>query len=140
MDVRNCRYCGNIYIYDNFNICPRCREKEEEDFQKVKKYIEENPSANISEVSEETEVSARKIIDFLKEGRLEIKDEHNSILSCERCGKSIKTGRFCNKCIGQMDREFKQAIGQRKDPSELGSGDMKEKMRIKERYKNGKIE
>lgn len=138
MDIRNCRQCGGIYVYDNFNICPKCRKQEEEDFQKVKKYLYENPDANISEVSEETGVETKKIISFLKQGRLEIKDENNSILTCERCGKSIRTGRFCKKCVADMDREFKKAIGGGKDPSELQNSDAREKMRIKERYRNGK--
>lgn len=135
MDIRNCSNCGRVYVYNSFNVCPRCRKHEEKDFQKVKKYIDENQDANTSEVSEETEVPVRKIIDFLKEGRLEIKNEDNAILSCEKCGKSIRTGRFCDKCILDMDREFNRAIGRAKDVSELQSNGLKEKMQVKDRYK-----
>ena len=133
MDVRNCTRCGKVYTYDGFRICMHCRREDEKDFKIVKKYLDENPGANISEVSEETGIDAKKIIEFLKEGRLEIEDEHNILLTCERCGISIKTGRFCEKCIVEMQREFKQSIGGGRGPKDLGEGRVKEKIRIIDR-------
>ena len=133
MDIRNCSRCGSIYAYDGFNICLKCRREDEEDFKKIKEYLDEYPGANISEVESETGVSSRKIIKFLKEGRLEIGDDTNIILSCERCGAPLKTGRFCEKCIVQMDREFKQSIGEGKDPKSIGNNKMRQKMQITQR-------
>ena len=127
-----------IYTYDGFNICLKCRKEDEEDFQKVKEYLDENPGADISEVTQETEVDSKKIIEFLKQGRLEIKDEDNLLLSCERCGASIKTGRFCEKCIVQMQKEFKESIGGGRDPKDLKNGSAKEKIKIIDRYRNGR--
>lgn len=135
MDVRNCTRCGRIYAYDGFKICLKCRREDEEDFQKVKKYLDENPGANISEVSEETEVDSKKIIEFLREGRLEIADESNILLTCEKCGTSINTGRFCEKCTIEMQREFNQSIGGGKDPKDLKNGRVSEKIRIIDKYK-----
>ena len=42
-------------------ICPACREKEEEDFQRVKKYLYENPGASLTQVSTELEISVEMI-------------------------------------------------------------------------------
>ncbi len=40
MNVRNCRKCGNLFNYvSGPPICMACREKLEEKFQEVKKYI-----------------------------------------------------------------------------------------------------
>ena len=136
MDVRNCNRCGKIYAYDGFNICIQCRREDENDFKKIKKYIDQNPGAAISEVSEETEVDTRKIISFLRQGRLEIEDESNIILPCEKCGKPIKTGRFCEKCTTDMQREFKQSIGGGKDPRTMQTGRATEKIRIIDRYRD----
>lgn len=133
MDVRNCSRCGKIYAYDGFNICIHCRREDEEDFKKVKEYLDKYPGANISEVSEETEVDSKKIIAFLREGRLEIEDEDNLILNCERCGASIKTGRFCEKCTAEMQREFRQSIGGGRDPRDIKNGRAREKIRITDR-------
>ena len=39
-DIRNCRICGKIFNYVMGPVvCPRCKEKLEEKFQEVKKYI-----------------------------------------------------------------------------------------------------
>lgn len=135
MNIKNCTRCGKIYAYDGFKVCLQCRREDEEDFKKVKEYIYENPGATISEVSEETEVDSKKIIEFLRQGRLEIKDESNLLLNCERCGTSIKTGRFCERCTGEMQREFKQSIGGGRDSRELQWGRAREKIRITDRYK-----
>ncbi|RKD32325.1 TIGR03826 family flagellar region protein [Thermohalobacter berrensis] len=110
MNVRNCAKCGKIYAYDGFSLCPRCRRQEEEDFKKVKEYLYDNPGADIKEVSQETGVSTKKILRYLREGKLELKDESNFILDCERCGTPIKTGRYCDKCATELQKELKNAV------------------------------
>jgi hypothetical protein len=38
-NVRNCRRCGKLYNYiGGAPICSSCREKDEEDFKRVKVY------------------------------------------------------------------------------------------------------
>lgn len=133
MDIRNCIRCGKIYKYDGFKICPSCRRLDEEDFQKVKDYLYEYPGANISEVHEGTGVDVDKIIEFLREGRLEIAGGGNLILECESCGVSINTGRFCNKCAAELQKQMGQAIGKSK-PNTIKEPRVKEKFRVIERY------
>lgn len=133
MDIRNCSRCGKVYRYDGFKICPNCRREDEADFEKVKEYIDEHPGANIKEVSDATEIDSRKIIEFLRAGRLEIMDENNLILSCERCGKPIKTGRFCDKCAFEIQKELKGAITKKIAPID---GRAREKIRITEKYRD----
>ena len=41
---------------------------DEKDFEKVRAYLDENPSADINEISEKTEVNTKKIIKFLHYG------------------------------------------------------------------------
>ncbi len=108
-DVRNCRKCGKIFNYiGGMPICPACKDKEEETFKKVKEYLWDNPGASMSEISDALDVSVEQIKAYLKEGRLEIiGDEANIVLECEMCGKSIKTGRFCNNCQKSLSNDFK---------------------------------
>ena len=52
MNVRNCRKCGKIFNYvSGLPICPACRDEAEKKFQVVKKFIRENPRADIREVA-----------------------------------------------------------------------------------------
>jgi flagellar operon protein (TIGR03826 family) len=113
-DIRNCRKCGKIYNYlGGPPICSVCRQEEEEDFQRVKKYLYENPGASMTQVSTELDISIEKIKRFLKEGRLEIAgDDGNLVLECENCGKSIKSGRYCAECERMLAASFKSAADQ----------------------------
>jgi len=108
-DVRNCKRCGRIFNYIGGQpICHACREKEEADFRRVKEYLYENPGATLSEVSSALDISVEQIKHYLREGRLEIVgNERNLILECERCGKSITTGRYCNECAKELEKGLK---------------------------------
>lgn len=117
MDIRNCKNCGRLYQYDGNKLCQKCRNDEGDEFFKVREYIYDHPNASIVEVSEETGVEEEKILAYLRQGRLELKGE-NLILDCERCGKPISTGRFCNSCINEMQKELSQAAKGMSAPQE----------------------
>lgn len=130
-EIRNCPRCGKIFTYFGRTICNKCLETEENEFKIVKEYIYDNPGATISEVSQETEVSVEKIIRFLREERLEIKSENsNLLLECEKCGRAINSGRFCENCKGQLNKDFRREFGMDKRESEqkLQTRSDKEKM------------
>lgn len=133
-DVRNCKKCGRIFQYDGINKkCDRCRKGEEEDFARVKEYLYDHPKATISEVAQETEVEEDLILRYLRQGRLEIVGEGGSlVLDCERCGRSIKTGRFCDQCTHEMTAELKAAFKpadrpKTKDSNKMFTAEMKKK-------------
>ncbi|MCC5910837.1 MAG: MerR family transcriptional regulator [Clostridiaceae bacterium] len=118
MELRNCTSCGRTFAYSGSEICSRCGNTDEEDFQKVKEYLYDHPGATIVEVSEETEVSEKKILRYLRESRIEIREEDNMMLDCERCGASIRSGRFCDKCSGELKRELTSVLKPKEKPLE----------------------
>lgn len=112
MNVKNCRRCRRLFNYVvGPYICPRCREEIEKEFQVVKKYIEENPNKNINEVAEACEVDPQQIRQWLREERLQFTDDSAIGLECERCGVTIKSGKYCDKCKQEMAAGFNAAIG-----------------------------
>ena len=112
MELKNCEKCGRVFAYTGeTTLCSRCNtEDEETDFKKVRDYLYEYPGATVPEVAEATKVSEKQILKFLRESRIEISNEDSLMLDCERCGTSIKHGRFCNHCIAEMKREFTQVL------------------------------
>ena len=112
-DVRNCKRCKKIFNYmGGLPICSNCRKQDEEDFQAVKEYLYKNPGANLTQVSTDLEISVQQIRMYLKEGRLEIMgDGSNLVLECESCGKSIRSGRYCDECSKNMANGLKEASG-----------------------------
>ena len=137
MDVRNCKKCGKVFAYNGHNLCPQCKKNEEEEFKIVKEYIYENPGADIQLVSQETGVEVKKILRYLREGKLEIREGNgNLILDCERCGTSIKTGRFCERCTAEVHRELKSSISPRlSDNTAEKQQNSRDRMHILDRHK-----
>jgi len=107
MELRNCPVCGKLFVYVHRNLCPDCLKRDEEDYEKVREFINNNPRATIEEASEGTEVPVKKILEYLKEGRLILQTNNvNIILNCEMCGEPILTGRLCAKCSSKLKRNF----------------------------------
>ncbi|MGI6574707.1 MAG: MerR family transcriptional regulator [bacterium] len=108
MEVRNCPRCGKIFVYVGRKYCPECREQDERDFDRVRKYLRRNPGSNIDKINEDTKVEKEKILQFLREGRLEQSPAGLTPLQkCEICGKEIKLGRICDQCLKQFRSRIK---------------------------------
>lgn len=110
MDVRNCKSCGKMFNYIGHPMCPQCMSALEDKFQEVKKYIEENPLANVTQVAEETGVTAQQLRKWVREERLSFSDSSLVGLNCEGCGALIKTGRFCENCKASLGNAFANSI------------------------------
>lgn len=109
MEVRNCRNCGRLFNYIGGvykNLCPACIDELELKFLEVKEYVEENRGCTINEISEKMEVSVRQIEKWIREERLCFTDDSPIGIECERCGKMIKTGRFCELCKNDMSNQM----------------------------------
>lgn len=136
MSIRNCKKCSRIYADDNFDLCPICRNSDAEEFKIVKDFLYDHPGADIQTVAEATGVDTKKIMRFLRDGKLEIVgDSPNLLLDCERCGTPINSGRFCNKCVAEMEREFKSVLPSNNPASTKNRGKESDKMFIADRRK-----
>lgn len=110
MDVRNCKKCGRIFNYISGPFyCQACRDEEENKFQNVKKYIRENPGVGVQEVAQECEVEKAQIYQWLREERLQLGEGSMISLSCETCGASISSGRFCENCKKEVANGLRAA-------------------------------
>ena len=94
MEVKNCKNCGRLYNYIGgvYRLCPECMRKLEEKFQEVKDYIEDNPRADMREISEKCDVSTRQIEQWIREERLSFSDDSPIGIACEVCGATIRLG------------------------------------------------
>ncbi len=95
-----CRRCSQIYESTVLGsvYCRNCHAIEEEKYQMVRELVKANPGIGIGRVAQETGLSTRKIIKYVKEERLEFVGASAAYLICEDCGCKIKTGRYCAKC------------------------------------------
>lgn len=110
MNVKNCKRCGKLFNYAAGQmICENCRKELEQDFQKCKEYIKENPNQGIKEVAEACEVPENQIKQWVREERLMF-SKGAGALSCEQCGEPIETGRFCEKCKAAMTNDLNASV------------------------------
>lgn len=117
MEVITCKGCGKLFNYiQGQRLCPACQKMIEDKFVEVKKYVRENPNADIQLVSSEMDVSVRQIKAWIREERLVFSDDSPVGLPCESCGKIIKTGRYCDVCKNTLSNSLRQAAGLNKKP------------------------
>lgn len=136
MDVRNCRKCGRVFNYlAGPLICPRCREELEDKFQEVKNYVYNHPGCGIAEVTEECDVPQQQIRQWLREERLQFSEDSAVGLNCEKCGVSIRSGRFCEKCKAAMTHELQDVYHKEPAPEPKKKTDLRDnpKMRYLDR-------
>lgn len=95
-----CRRCGNMFTVSGAlgQLCPNCIREEEDTYLKVRAFVKDNPGVSVQEVCEILSVSRSKILNYIKEERLEVTSDSKASLSCKNCGKSITTGIFCPDC------------------------------------------
>lgn len=103
MDVRNCRVCKKLFNYlQGPIICPSCQEEMEKKFAQVKNYVWDNKNATIEMIAEANDVPIKQIQQWIREERLQFGEDAIGGIPCEKCGKMIKSGRFCDDCKGGM--------------------------------------
>lgn len=94
-----CARCGReMNALYREKLCPACMEIEL--FSKVKEYIREN-DVREQDVAEYFNISVKQVREWIREGRIQYKDESiNGISSvnCKICGKPIAFGVTCAEC------------------------------------------
>ncbi len=110
MDVKNCKQCGRLFNYIGQPLCPNCMMELEDKFQEVKKYIQDHPAANVTQVADETGVTTKQLRKWVREERLSFSDSSLVGLNCENCGAMIKTGRFCENCKASLGNALAESI------------------------------
>lgn len=124
MEARNCPRCGKIFNYVSRPVCNECHKKEEDSFKKLKEFIDENPDCTLSGLSDGTSVPPKRILRYIREGRLEITKGMHGEVKCERCGASVTTGRYCDACVIEINQSVNELYTQtpiNKDGTQRGA-------------------
>ena len=112
MDLKYCKRCNHIYKYGDENICSDCIKEIDAIMRKVRNFLDENPDADVSEISEGIQENEKDILYLLREGRLSIKSE---AFCCLRCGKPIENGKYCAICVKQMKTQLNGVVNDYKN-------------------------
>lgn len=133
MEVRNCKFCGKLFNYiGGPPVCAGCKEELEKKYTQVKEFVRENKSATMYEIAEGNDVSMQQINQWVREERLVFTDDSPIGIDCESCGRSIKTGRFCDMCKNTLTNDIGNAF--RSMPSKENDAIKAAKERARMRY------
>ncbi|MDA7025515.1 hypothetical protein PJ311_02685 [Bacillus sp. CLL-7-23] len=109
--LANCPRCEALFMKSSFQtVCHKCLKEEELCFEKVYKFIkkQKNRQSTMMQIVEETGVDEELILKFIKQKRIQISHLPNLGYPCDRCGASIRAGRYCAACeqdiAGQMSQ------------------------------------
>lgn len=124
MEMKNCAHCGKMFTYiGGPPLCQACLKKMDEKFEEVKKYVYDNPGCGIQEVCEAMDVTSAQIRKWIREERLAFAESSDVAINCEKCGKRILTGRYCDNC----KREVMNQLGNAGRRPEVNKPEVKKK-------------
>lgn len=114
-ELRNCPRCGRLFASQGASVCRRCQELEDQDYMIVRRYVRDNPGATVFEVAEATGIEEEKILQFLREGRLQSRGM-TTVYYCERCNTIIKEGKYCSNCLRELNSQINKVLPSQKKP------------------------
>jgi ribosomal protein L32 len=94
----NCPRCGKIFTKVSSPICKECEKAEIDKFDEVRLYVKENPNSSAQDVAEACEVTIKRLLHWVREGKLDISEGMADLNLCSKCGRPIKSGRLCDRC------------------------------------------
>lgn len=109
MKIDYCPRCGKIFAKGIRDICPACVKEVEEEYERCVAYLREHKGANITELSEATEVPVKQITKFIREGRISLHNAPNLMYPCEVCGILIREGLMCDRCRNRLKTDMRNA-------------------------------
>lgn len=111
MELKTCPECRRLFNYLTGDVvCPECKNRLEEEFCVVKEYITEHTGARMAQVAKDCEIALSQIKQWIREEKIHLSDEQEAYSSCERCGRPIPIGQFCNICQSQLLHEVENAL------------------------------
>ncbi len=122
VELRNCPECGKAFVYVTSRLCPRCREREEQDYRQLRDFLHEQKGATLAETHAATGVAMERILRFLREGRLVETGVQWKALTCTGCGESIGSGRYCRQCQQDLAAELQRPGRDRAPDATPGRG------------------
>lgn len=130
MKIKQCSQCKGIFqVYANESICPKCMEKLDQDYMKVRDYLYQHPRADIMELTEGTGVAEKHILNFLREERLSLAEPTQELL-CASCAKPIKKGKYCEQCLIVLQKEIDRILPVAASIKNQENANQKEKMHL----------
>ncbi|BBH23901.1 hypothetical protein Back11_52460 [Paenibacillus baekrokdamisoli] len=115
MNLDNCPRCGKLYAKNFRDVCPACMKSIDTEYQLCSDFLRKNKGADITFLSEETNVSIKQITKFIREGRISLIGVPNLMYPCEVCGTLIRENNMCIGCRSKLIQDVNKSNNAKSD-------------------------
>ena len=119
--LKNCQICGRVFMSTGGKVCPACLDKQADDEMVVIEYVRDNPKCKVHEIIEATGVNESIIRRLIEEGRF-IQEGVEYSYPCKKCGTLIVRGKFCEKCMNEMQEQLQGVQNKIQEQTEADRG------------------
>ena len=119
--LKNCQVCGRVFMSTGGKVCPACLDKQADDEMKVIEYVRDHPKCKVHEIIEATGVNEHIIRRLIEEGRF-IQEGVEYSYPCKKCGTLIVRGKFCEKCMNEMQEQLQGVQNKIQEQKEADRG------------------
>ncbi len=140
-NVAICKKCKKMFHnISDVLICPQCMEKLEEDYKRVREYLDDNPRATKHEIAKACQVEAGQIEQWFREGKFQYVVGTSVRIPCEKCGAMISSGNLCEKCAKNKEEIIQDLSARLKESKKAKEAEESKAAAKKGKKKDGKGE
>ncbi len=114
MPLASCARCGKMFNKKSSPVCSSCQKAEDEDMEKVRKVVAEDPNLNAEEIAEKAQVDIGVVNRMIDLGMLVSTLEISENIKCGMCGAPAisATKKLCQACLEKLNAEVIKAQSQ----------------------------
>jgi len=114
MPLATCARCGKMFNKKTSPVCSLCQKAEDDDMEKVRKVVEDEPNLNAEEIAEKAQVDIRVVNRMIDLGMLVSSIELDASIKCGMCGAPAisATKKLCQACLEKLNAEVVKAQSQ----------------------------
>lgn len=104
--LRHCSDCQELFVSSGSVRCRRCIGSLAADLERIRDFLRSEPDADINAIIAATGVSRRRILEFIQQGRLQLKTKEPGTANvCAICRSPIPLGRICGRCLLSLGQQ-----------------------------------
>ena len=111
MPLAKCLRCEKLFNKVENPVCPTCQPAEEQDFDKVRECINDNPDVNAETVAEMTGVELQVVLRMIDTGSITVVSIGDGSVKCGQCGAPAISAskKLCQNCLEKLNQKMMQA-------------------------------
>lgn len=109
--ISNCKECGRLFkrVAKDDIHCASCTMQFSQDHVAAQHFLNRHGQSDVTvkEMSQETGISEKRIVQMMKMGKLDIEHFPNLTYKCEMCNEAeIQTGKLCMMCRSDLKTDY----------------------------------